>query len=116
MHLSPNAMAGAFISIVFPSNHFIVIAANGRSFHRQGIAIHIEISRFVPEHAFVVTDHFQKQTYIKRGKCCGGMKGISTSAEQVAVWINSFIVFVHLAIAMKHNMYDRVGDEEKPNG
>ena len=32
------------------------------------------------------------------------------------MWINSFIVCVHLAIAMKHNMYDRVGDEEKPNG
>ena len=37
-------------------------------------------------------DQFGEQTYIKRGKGSGGMKGISTSTEQVAVWVNSFSV------------------------
>ena len=43
------------------------------------------------------------------------MKGISTSAEQVAVWVNSFSVCAHLDIAIEH-MYGEPGNEEKPNG
>ena len=35
-------------------------------------------------------------------KGSGGMKGISTSPEQVAVWVNSFSVCAHLDIAMEH--------------
>ena len=33
----------------------------------------------------VPADQFGEQTYIKRGKGTGGMKGISTSVEQVDV-------------------------------
>ena len=40
------------------------------------------------------------------------MKGISTSAEQVAVWVNSFSVCAHLDISIEQ-MYDEAGDEEK---
>ena len=48
-------------------------------------------------------DQFGEQTYIKRGKGSGCMKGISTSAEQVAVWVNSFSVCgAHLDIAIEH--------------
>ena len=48
-------------------------------------------------------DQFGEQTYyIKRGKGSGGMKGISTSAEQVAVWVNSFSMCAHLDIAIEH--------------
>lgn len=63
----------------------------------------------------VPADQFGEQTYIKRGKGAGGMKGISTSAEQVAVWVNSFSVCAHLDIAMEH-MYSDAGDEEKTHG
>ena len=43
------------------------------------------------------------------------MKGISTSPEQVAVWVNSFSVCAHLDIAMEH-MYNEPGEEQKPHG
>ena len=41
-------------------------------------------------------DQFGEQTYIKRGKGAGGLKGISTNAEQVAVWVNSFSICAHI--------------------
>ena len=65
----------------------------------------------------VPADQFGEQTSIKRGKGSGGMKGISTSPEQVAVWVNSFNVCAHLDIAMEHNfMYIEAGDVQKPHG
>ena len=60
-------------------------------------------------------DQFGEQTYIKRGKGSGGMKGISTSPEQVAVWVYSFSVCAHLDIAMEH-MYNEAGEVQKPHG
>ena len=63
----------------------------------------------------VPADQFGEQTYIKRGKGSGGMKGISTSPEQVAVWVNSFSVCAHLDIAMEH-VYNEAGEEQKPHG
>ena len=54
---------------------------------------------------------FGEQTYIKRGKGSGGMKGISTSPEQVAVWVNGFSVCAHLDIAIEH-MYNEAGEEQ----
>ena len=63
----------------------------------------------------VPADQFGEQTHIKRGKGSGGMKGISTSPEQVAVWVNSFSVCAHLDIAMEH-MYNEAGEEQKPHG
>ena len=60
----------------------------------------------------VPADQFGEQTYIKRGKVSGGMKRISTSPEQVAVWVNSFSVCAHLDIAMEH-MYDVSEEEQK---
>lgn len=63
----------------------------------------------------VPADQFGEQTYIKRGKGAAGMKGISTSDEQVDVWVNSFSVCAHLDIAME-DMYSEAGDEEKPHG
>ena len=40
----------------------------------------------------VSSDQFGAQTYIKQGKQAGGLKGLSTNAEQVAVWTESFVV------------------------
>ena len=51
---------------------------------------------------------------IKRGKGYGGMKGISTSPEQVAVWVNSFSVCAHFDIAMGH-MNNEAWDEQMPH-
>ena len=47
-------------------------------------------------------DKFGEQTHIKRWKGSGGMKGISTSPEQVAMWMNSFSVCANLVIVMEH--------------
>ena len=63
----------------------------------------------------VPADQFGEQTYIKRGKGSGGTKGISTSPEQMVVWVNSFSVCAHLDIAMEH-MYNEAGEEQKPHG
>ena len=63
----------------------------------------------------VPADQFGEQTCIKRGKGSGGMKGISTSAEHVAVWVNSFSVCAHLDIAIEH-MYNADEVEQKPHG
>ena len=63
----------------------------------------------------VPADQFGEQTYIKRGKGSGGMKGISTSPEQVALWVNSFSVCAHIDIAMEH-MYNEAEEEQKPHG
>ena len=59
-------------------------------------------------------DQFGEQTYIKRWNGSGGMKGISTSPEQVTVWVNSLPVCAHLDIAMEH-MYNEAGNEQKPH-
>ena len=63
----------------------------------------------------VSADQFGEQTNIKRGKGSGGMKGISTSPEQMAVSVNSFSVCTHLNIAMDH-MNNEAGVEQKPYG
>ncbi len=59
--------------------------------------------------AAVSGDQFGEQTYIKQGKQAGGMKGISTNPEQVAVWIESFGVCSHLSMAMD-DMYSPYGE------
>ena len=57
-------------------------------------------------------DQFGEQTHLKRGKGSGGMKGISTSPEQVVVWVNSFSVCANLVTVMNH-MYNEAGEEQK---
>lgn len=64
----------------------------------------------------VLADQFDEQTYIKRGKGAGGMKGIiSTSPEQVTVWVNSFSVCALLEFAME-DIYSKTGDKKNPCG
>eukprot|EP00745_Piridium_sociabile_P013977 TRINITY_DN2058_c0_g1_i7.p1 TRINITY_DN2058_c0_g1~~TRINITY_DN2058_c0_g1_i7.p1 ORF type:complete len:474 (+),score=89.64 TRINITY_DN2058_c0_g1_i7:286-1707(+) len=55
--------------------------------------------------AAVSGDQFGEQTYIKQGKQAGGMKGISTNPEQVAVWIKSLGVCSHISMAID-DMYN----------
>ena len=63
----------------------------------------------------VPADQFGEQTYIRRGKGAGGLRGISTNAEQVTVWVGSFSVCAHLDLAIEA-MYSHEDAGEKPFG
>ena len=63
----------------------------------------------------VPADQFGEQTYIRRGKGAGGLRGISTNAEQVAVWVGSFSVCANLDLAIEA-MYCHEDAGEKPFG
>ena len=63
----------------------------------------------------VPADQFGEQTYIRRGKGAGGLRGISTNAEQVAVWVGSFSVWAYLDLAIEV-MYWHEDAGEKPFG
>ena len=49
----------------------------------------------------VPADQFGEQTFIRRGKGAGGLRGISTNAEQIAVWVGSFSVCAHLDLTIE---------------
>ena len=51
------------------------------------------------EHQQYQLNSLGQQTYIQECKGSGGLKGISTNAEPVAVWINSFSICSHISIA-----------------
>ena len=61
----------------------------------------------------VSTDQFGEQTYIRRGKCPGGLKSISTSKEQVAQWVECYPVLAFLSDAFD-DMY-QVPDDQRQN-
>ena len=67
--------------------------------------------------AAVSADMFGEQTCIKQGKGAGGMKGISTNPEQVAVWIQSFGICSHLSKSFDEVYNDATGLDktQKPN-
>ena len=49
----------------------------------------------------VPVEQFGEQTYTRRGKGAGVLRGISTNVEQVAVWVGSFSVCAHLDLAIE---------------
>ena len=51
--------------------------------------------------AAVSADQYGEQTYIKQGKAQGGLKGLSTRKEQVAVWVHSHAISTHLSEAIE---------------
>ena len=63
----------------------------------------------------VPADQFEEQTYIRRGKGAGGLRGISTDAEHVAVWGGCFSVCANLDLAIEA-MYCHDDAREKPFG
>ena len=63
----------------------------------------------------VPSEQFGEQTYIRRGKGAGALRGISTNVEQVAVWVGSFSVCAHLDLAVEA-MYCHDGAGGKPFG
>ena len=42
------------------------------------------------------------------GKCAGGMNGISTSPDQVTIWVNSFSICAHLELAVDEMNRDKI--------
>ena len=58
-------------------------------------------------------DEFGEQTYIRRGKGAGGLRGISTNAEQVAVWVGSFRICAHLDLPPRCGEKPFGGTEEE---
>ena len=61
-------------------------------------------------------DQFGEQTYIKKGKMPGGLKGLTMSEDQVAIWVESYHVCAHVTLAIE-SMYsaDDATKEEKSN-
>ena len=57
----------------------------------------------------------RRHTCIRRGKGAGGLTGISTNPEQVAVWVGTFSVCAHLDLAIEA-MYCHEDAGEKPFG
>ena len=58
---------------------------------------------------FFVADQFGEQTYIKKGKMHGGLKGLTMSEDQVAIWVESYPVCVIVTLAIE-SMFS--GDDE----
>ena len=59
----------------------------------------------------VSADQFGEQTYIKKGKMPGGLKGLTMSEDQVAIWEESYPVCAHVTLAIE-SMYS-ADDEMK---
>ena len=74
---------------------------------------HVHVCRHSDGGTAVPADQFGEQTYIRRVKGAGGLRGISTNAEQVAVWVGSFSVSAHLDLAIEA-MYCHEDSGEKP--
>ena len=49
-------------------------------------------------------DQFGEQTYIKKSKMPGDLKGLTMSEDQVAIWAESYPVCTHVTLAME-SMY-----------
>ena len=60
---------------------------------------------------YVSADQFVQQTYIKKGKIPGGLKGLTMSEDQVAIWVGSYPICAHVTLAIE-SMYS-ADDEMK---
>ena len=56
-------------------------------------------------------DQLGEQTYIKKGKMPGGLKGFTMSEDQVAIWVESYPICAHVTLAIE-SMYS-ADDEMK---
>ena len=54
-------------------------------------------------------DQFGEQTYINKSKMPGGLKGLTMSEEQVAIWVESYPVCAHVTLAIE-SMYSADDD------
>ena len=58
-------------------------------------------------HLFLLTN-YGEQTYIRKGKCAGGMNGFSTSPDQASILLNSLSICAHLEFAMDKHYRDQI--------
>ena len=56
-------------------------------------------------------DQFGEQTYIKKSKMPGGLKGLTMSEDKVAIWAESYPICAHVTLAVE-SMYS-ADDEMK---
>ena len=50
---------------------------------------------------YVYVDQFGEQTYTKKGKMPGGLKGLTMSEDQVAIWAESYPICAHVTLAIE---------------
>ena len=50
---------------------------------------------------YVSVDQFGEQTYTKKGKMPGGLKGLTMSEDQVAIWAESYPICAHVTLAIE---------------
>ena len=64
---------------------------------------------------FVSTYQFGEQTYTKKGKLSGGLKGLTMSEDQVTIWVESYPICAHvtLAIDSMFSADDEVKEEKR---
>ena len=60
---------------------------------------------------YVSVEQFGEQTYITKGKMPGGLKGLTMSEDQVAIWVESYPICAHVTLAIE-SMYS-ADDETK---
>ena len=48
----------------------------------------------------VSADQYGEQIYIKKGKMPGGLKGLTMSENQVAIWVESYPICAHVTHAI----------------
>ena len=62
----------------------------------------------------VSAHQFGEQTYIKMDKMSGGLKGLTMSGDQVAIWVESYLICAHVTLSIE-SMYsaDEKMKEEK---
>ena len=59
----------------------------------------------------VASDQFGEQTFIRQEKQAGGLKGLRTKAEQVAVWTESIVMCSHVLTTLE-DMYNSQMEEQ----
>ena len=62
---------------------------------------------------YVSVDQFGEQTYITKGKMPGGLKGLTMSEDQVAIWVESYPICAHVTLAIESMYSDDETKEEK---
>ncbi len=95
-------------------SHYLGEVRNLPSEARQLLLEGCQVCRHNDGSPAVSADQFGEQTYIKQGKGSGGLKGISTDADQVAIWVNSFSICTHLSLSLDELYCPE--NEEKDNG
>ena len=57
-------------------------------------------------------DQFGEQTYTKKGKMPGGLKGLTMFEVRVAIWVESYPICAHVTLAIE-SMYSADGETKE---